>query len=76
MICPVSAITMTKVWDTAVTDRLSRDTMCARKVKRRPKSKVIQDSNSGESERREPTLSPDESTPMPPADGETRSVTE
>jgi formate hydrogenlyase subunit 6/NADH:ubiquinone oxidoreductase subunit I len=76
MICPVSAITMTKVWDTAVTDRLSRDTMSARKVKRRPKSKVIQDSNSGESERRESTLPPDESTTMPPADGETRSVTE
>jgi len=76
MICPVSAITMSKVWDTAVTDRLSRDTMSAREVKRRPKSKAKQDSNSMESERRESTLAPDDSTTTPPADDEARPVNE
>jgi formate hydrogenlyase subunit 6/NADH:ubiquinone oxidoreductase subunit I len=42
MICPVSAITMSKVWDTAVTDRLSRDTMNERTIKRRAKSSKSQ----------------------------------
>ena len=40
MICPVSAITMTKIWDTAVTNRLSMDTMNTREIKRKVKEKV------------------------------------
>jgi len=39
MICPVSAITMTKIWDTAVTNRLSMDTMNAREIKRKVKKR-------------------------------------
>jgi formate hydrogenlyase subunit 6/NADH:ubiquinone oxidoreductase subunit I len=39
MICPVSAITMTKIWDTVVTNRLSMDTMNAREIKRKVKKR-------------------------------------
>ncbi|MGB8312400.1 MAG: hypothetical protein WCE81_11160, partial [Halobacteriota archaeon] len=45
MICPVSAITMTKIWDTAVTNRLSMDTMNAREIKRKVKEKVRKKAN-------------------------------
>lgn len=40
MICPVGAITMTDTWDTAVTNRLSMDTMNTREIKRKVKEKV------------------------------------
>ena len=40
MICPVGAITMTQMWDTAVTNRLSMDTMNTREIKRKVKEKV------------------------------------
>lgn len=43
MICPVAAITMSKVWDTAVTDRLSLDTMSERTIRRRAKSPKSQE---------------------------------
>jgi len=55
MICPVSAITMSKVWDTVVTDRLSRDTMSDREIKRRPRPKEKQASSSVQSESQAPT---------------------
>jgi formate hydrogenlyase subunit 6/NADH:ubiquinone oxidoreductase subunit I len=45
MICPVSAITMTKIWDTAVTNRLSMDTMNAREIKRKVREKVRKKTN-------------------------------
>jgi formate hydrogenlyase subunit 6/NADH:ubiquinone oxidoreductase subunit I len=55
MICPVSAITMSKVWDTVVTDRLSRDTMSEREVKRRQRPKGKQASKGVGIESQEPT---------------------
>jgi formate hydrogenlyase subunit 6/NADH:ubiquinone oxidoreductase subunit I len=63
MICPVSAITMSNVWDTAVIDRLSRDTMSAREIKRRPKKRETQELNS-------------EATTTPPAADEIRPTNE
>ena len=45
MICPVSAITMTKIWDTAVTNRLSMDTMNTREIKRKVREKVRKKAN-------------------------------
>jgi len=55
MICPVSAITMSKVWDTVVTDRLSRDTMSEREMKRRQRPKGEEASTGVGSESQEPT---------------------
>jgi hypothetical protein len=63
MICPVSAITMSKVWDTVVTDRLSRDTMSEREVKRRQRPKGKQASNGVGSESQEPTAEDLSQTP-------------
>lgn len=45
MICPVSAITMTEIWDTAVTNRLSMDTMNTREIKRKVKEKARKKAN-------------------------------
>jgi hypothetical protein len=63
MICPVSAITMSKVWDTVVTDRLSRDTMSEREIKRRPRPKGKLASSSVGSESQEPTEEDPPQTP-------------
>ena len=68
MICPVSAITMSKVWDTVVTDRLSRDTMSEREIKRQPRPKEKQASSSVGSKSQEPTA--EDSAQTPTADDE------
>jgi formate hydrogenlyase subunit 6/NADH:ubiquinone oxidoreductase subunit I len=63
MICPVSAITMSKVWDTVVTDRLSRDTMSEREIKRRPRPKEEKASSNVGSESQELTAEDPPQTP-------------
>jgi formate hydrogenlyase subunit 6/NADH:ubiquinone oxidoreductase subunit I len=69
MICPVSAITMSKVWDTVVTDRLSRDTMSEREIKRRPRPKERQTSSVAR-ESRESTPQAEDPLQTPSADNE------
>jgi len=76
MICPVSAITMSNVWDTAVIDRLSRDTMSAREIKRRKKSKEIQELDGVATESQESSFEPNDLTTTPPTADEIRPTNE
>jgi hypothetical protein len=61
---------MSNVWDTAVIDRLSRDTMSAREIKRRPKKKETKELNSEATASQESLLAPSDPTTTLPASDE------
>jgi hypothetical protein len=67
---------MSNVWDTAVIDRLSRDTMSAREIKRRPKKKETKELNREATESHESSLAPSDPTPTLPASDETKPTNE
>jgi hypothetical protein len=61
---------MSRVWDTVVIDRLSRDTMSEREIKHRPKSKGEQQPNTVAREHKESMLAVNDSRPTLPEDDE------